>query len=349
MPIMVTCQCGRRFRAKDKDAGKRAKCSSCGAYFRIPQPSAGGSGAASVYGRIKPKHCLTVLMGPEMHGEHLRLRQNRVNTIGKAPDNGIILSDPRVSRHHCQITFNQKGWLIEDLNSTNGTYVNGQKVESKPLDPGDRIELGGFEMEFEVPHEERMQPARLAENLEALQSGDPNSSQAAMEFLASCGAKAADHIVPKLSGFDTISGHLAMEVLEKLGPDAVPALIQGLQDKDKHKRSSAARALGKLGARAASAVPDLLKALDDQDPTVYAEVAFALGQIGRAAVPGLLSALQSSDRSRQISAAWTLGHIGPDAAEAIASLNELAMVQDTQLSQMATAALKKIGSSEIKA
>lgn len=288
-------------------------------------------------------------MGPEMRGQHLRLRPNRVNTIGKAPDNSITLPDPRVSRQHCQISSTEKGWLIEDLNSTNGLLVNGQKIETKILDPGDRIEIGGFEMEFEAPQEAGARPARIDEHLEALQSGDPESSRAAMEFLASCGAKAADHLVPKLSGFDTIAGHLAMDVLEKLGPDAVPALIQALKDKDKYKRSSAARALGRLGAKAASAVPDLLAALDDQDPTVYAEVAYALGQIGRAAVPGLLSALRSSDRARRISAAWTLGRIGPDAIEAVPTLNELAEIPDQQLSQMAMAALKKIGPTQINA
>ena len=346
MPIRVTCQCGRGFQAKDTDAGKRAKCSSCGEYLRIPQRSADGAGSVSVYGQIKPKHCLTILMGPEMRGQHLRLRPNRVNTIGKAPDNSISLPDPRVSRHHCQITASEKGWLIEDLSSTNGIFANGQKIETKILDPGDRIEIGGFEMEFEAPCTTGTQPARIDEQLEALQSGDPESSRAAMEFLASYGSKAADHLVPKLGGFDTIAGHLAMDVLEKLGPDAVPALIQGLKDKDKYKRSSAARALGRLGAQAASAVPDLLVALDDQDPTVYAEVAYGLAQIGRAAVPGLLTALNSSDRARRISAAWTLGRIGP---EAVPALSELAAAPDQQLSQMAAAALKKIGPTQINA
>ena len=347
--IEVTCQCGRTFRAKDADAGKRGKCPGCGAYFRIPQASGGQSGAGSVYGSIKPKCCLTVLMGSELRGEHLRLRRSRVNTIGKAPDNAIPLPDPRVSRHHCRISWTEKGWLIEDLKSTNGTYVNGQKIESKLLDGGERIEVGGFELKFEAPCEQRAQPARLQEQLDALKSGDPESSQAAMEFLASCGATAADHIVPRLSGFDTISGHLAMEVIEKLGPDAVPALILALKDKDKLRRSSAARALGKLGSQSASAVPDLLQALDDQDPTVYAEVAWALGQIGSAAVPGLLKALSSTERTRRISAAWTLGRIGPDANQAVPILSELAQGQDPEVSQVATAALKQIGPPQVNA
>ncbi len=210
------------------------------------------------------------------------------------------------------------------------------------------IELGGFEMEFKAPLEDRDQRAGLDEHLRALQSGDPDSSRAARDFLVSCGAKAAEHIVPKLSGFDTISGYLAMDVIEKLGSDAVPSLIQALRDNDKGKRSYAARALGKLGSQAAPAVLELLQALSDQDPTVYAEVSSALSRIGRAAVPSLISTLGSSDDSLRISAAWTLGRIGSNALEAVPALDELAMLEDGQLSQLASAALRKIKSPKTK-
>ena len=350
MHIQVTCQCGRSFRAKDSDAGKRAKCPDCGVHFRIPQQDAELVASGSVYGTIKPKHSLTVTKGPEKLHEHFRLRRSRLTTVGKAPDNTVVLSAPMVSRHHCQISWTERGWLLEDLKSTNGTSVNGNKIDAAVvLDGSERIKIGDFELIFEIPKGEAVQPARIDEQLQALQSGDPQAGQAAIEFLASCGVKAADHLVPKLSGFDTMTGHLALNVLEKIGPDAVPALVQALKDKDKLARGSAARALGKLGSNAASAVPDLLEALDDQDPTVYAEVAWALGQIGAAAVPGLLKALGSSQRTRKLSAAWTLGRIGPDAAAALPHLSELTRNDDQEISQVAKAALKKISPTEISA
>ena len=352
MPIAVTCQCGRRFRAKDSDAGKRGKCPACGAYFRIPQqaPELVASASGSVYGNIKPKYCLTVAKGPERLQEYFRLRRSRITTVGKASDNAVVLPSPKVSRHHCQISWSPKGWLLEDLKSTNGTYVNGQKIDSHAILHGDeRIKLGDFELIFEVPEKRAVEPAHLDEKLQALQSGDPQSSQEAVEFLAGHGSQAAEHLVPRLSGFDTVSGHLALEVLEKLGSDAVSALVRALKDKDKLTRSSAARTLGRLGPKAASAVPELLQALDDQDPTVYAEVAWALGQIGAAAVPGLLKALGSSQRVRQISAAWTLGRIGPEAADAVPGLSELASHHDKEISRVAAAALKKINPTQINA
>ena len=342
MPITVTCQCGRRFRAKDADAGKRAKCSACGAYFRVPKQSPELIGTGFVYGAIKPKHCLTILRGPDRVHEHFRLRRARVTTLGKATDNAVILSDARVSRHHCRIAWTEQGWLLEDLKSTNGTYVNDQKVEKQILQGGDCMKVGGFEIGFEAPSQEQLQPARFEEQLELLRSDDPQARQSAVEFLAGCGPQAANHLVPRLSGFDTITGHLALDVLGKLGTEALPALVQALKDRDKLQRSSAARALGKLGPQAVSAVPDLLEALDDQDPTVYAEVAWALDQIGPDAIPGLLAALRSTERARRLTGAWTLGRIGPDAVDAVPLLNELVKDQDEELRQVASAALKKI-------
>jgi transcriptional regulator with GAF, ATPase, and Fis domain len=66
-----------------------------------------------------------------------------VITIGRALDNDVRLGSTKVSRHHSRIE-NQNGqaWVI-DLNSANGTSVNGERVDRRLLSPGDRIELGG--------------------------------------------------------------------------------------------------------------------------------------------------------------------------------------------------------------
>jgi pSer/pThr/pTyr-binding forkhead associated (FHA) protein len=54
-----------------------------------------------------------------------------------------------VSRHHSQITFRHSHYLLRDLRSTNGTFVNGQPIEAVVLAPGDVVSIGGFEMLFE--------------------------------------------------------------------------------------------------------------------------------------------------------------------------------------------------------
>jgi len=70
-------------------------------------------------------------------------------SIGRGLDNDLVIDDPRVSRHHSQITFRHNHYLLRDLRSTNGTFVNGQQVEAMVLASGDVVSIGGFEMMFE--------------------------------------------------------------------------------------------------------------------------------------------------------------------------------------------------------
>ena len=63
-------------------------------------------------------------------------------TIGRAPDNGIVLRDGRASRHHARIDARRGSLVLSDLASTNGSYVNDRRVESIALGEGDRIRVG---------------------------------------------------------------------------------------------------------------------------------------------------------------------------------------------------------------
>ncbi|MEK6719501.1 MAG: FhaA domain-containing protein [Chloroflexota bacterium] len=65
-----------------------------------------------------------------------------VLTIGRAPDNHVVLDDGRVSRHHARLTARAGSLVFTDLESTNGSVVNGTRVRELALGPGDRIELG---------------------------------------------------------------------------------------------------------------------------------------------------------------------------------------------------------------
>lgn len=62
--------------------------------------------------------------------------------IGKASDNDYIVNDDHVSRHHAYLLRNEQGWFIEDIQSTNGTYVNGCQVVKKKICSSDSIILG---------------------------------------------------------------------------------------------------------------------------------------------------------------------------------------------------------------
>lgn len=64
-------------------------------------------------------------------------------TIGKANDNEYVVNDPSVSRHHARLTYEEEGhWILEDLGSTNGTFVNGIQIARKQVTSKDVIKLG---------------------------------------------------------------------------------------------------------------------------------------------------------------------------------------------------------------
>lgn len=69
-------------------------------------------------------------------------------TVGRAEDNDIHLDDPMLSSHHARITTFFKASHIEDLNSTNGTYLNGKKIMTHTLHSGDTIVLGTYKLFF---------------------------------------------------------------------------------------------------------------------------------------------------------------------------------------------------------
>lgn len=64
-------------------------------------------------------------------------------TIGKAQDNDYVVDDAHVSRHHARLVHGEDGfWMLEDLGSSNGTYVNGAQIVKKRVTPTDQIRLG---------------------------------------------------------------------------------------------------------------------------------------------------------------------------------------------------------------
>ena len=66
----------------------------------------------------------------------------RTVTLGRATDNGLVLADGRVSRHHGRISVRRGTLVYTDLQSTNGSRVNGTAVDEVVLGVGDRIEVG---------------------------------------------------------------------------------------------------------------------------------------------------------------------------------------------------------------
>lgn len=71
-------------------------------------------------------------------------------TIGRSPDVDVVVSDPNVSRQHAEVWRTSEGVAIRDLQSTNGTYVNGHQISAVSLSPRDDVTIGGFHFRIEL-------------------------------------------------------------------------------------------------------------------------------------------------------------------------------------------------------
>jgi FHA domain-containing protein len=90
-----------------------------------------------------PKNAFLIIGGIKV----FQLDKSVIN-IGRRADNHLVLDDPRISRYHAQIRATKGRFVLFDLNSTGGTYVNGQRINQTVLYPGDVISLAGLPIIF---------------------------------------------------------------------------------------------------------------------------------------------------------------------------------------------------------
>ncbi|MFD3841776.1 FHA domain-containing protein [Streptomyces sp. NPDC058642] len=78
----------------------------------------------------------------ELNGRTWTLDASRPYTLGRDPQGDIVLDDARVSWRHATISWSGRSWVIEDHGSTNGTFVQGQRIHQLELGPGSAVHLG---------------------------------------------------------------------------------------------------------------------------------------------------------------------------------------------------------------
>ncbi len=71
-------------------------------------------------------------------------------TLGRGDDNDIVIDDPKASRHHALVRPSSRGWILEDLDSTNGTRVNGFRTSAQLLTDRDQIVVGATAFLFDA-------------------------------------------------------------------------------------------------------------------------------------------------------------------------------------------------------
>jgi pSer/pThr/pTyr-binding forkhead associated (FHA) protein len=151
---MITCpKCG----LENDDVANF--CSRCGSRLLVGDlsettvtyaPSADETKPLVPPGERQAVPLLVISSGGGREGERISLDSDLL-TIGRNPDSHLFLDDVTVSRHHARVIRDAAGFLIEDLNSLNGTYVNRRRVERHHLSDGDELQIGKFKLSFLEP------------------------------------------------------------------------------------------------------------------------------------------------------------------------------------------------------
>jgi predicted component of type VI protein secretion system len=89
-----------------------------------------------------------VIQSAEQKGRAYELKVDKT-TVGRVDDNTFQIADASVSSHHCEILLRGTEVIIRDLNSTNGTFINEEKISESVLKPGQKLRLGQIELSLE--------------------------------------------------------------------------------------------------------------------------------------------------------------------------------------------------------
>jgi len=113
----------------------------------------------------------------KLKGKALALPPEGKVVLGRSQQAHITIPDGNLSRAHCAVSAAGKGYKVEDLKSTNGTFVNGKQIEQALLKDGARIVIGETEMEFRV--QERLDDTETKMDLVPVGQPEPVSPRAA--------------------------------------------------------------------------------------------------------------------------------------------------------------------------
>ncbi len=89
-----------------------------------------------------------VVLSEGMTGRSYELKVDRT-TVGRVDDNAWCIAEPSVSSHHCEILLKGADVVVKDLDSTNGSYINDERITEAVLRPGQILRLGQVEMRLE--------------------------------------------------------------------------------------------------------------------------------------------------------------------------------------------------------
>jgi len=118
-----------------------------------------------------------VLLSEGLTGRAYDLKVDKT-TIGRVDDNSFPIAEGSVSSHHCEINLRGTEIVVKDLNSTNGTFINGQQITGEGvLKPGQILRLGQIEMRLEGEETKAVSGKRLPDHTMFIPQGVKLGSQ----------------------------------------------------------------------------------------------------------------------------------------------------------------------------
>ena len=112
-----------------------------------------------------------VVLSEGLQGRTYELQAEKAS-IGRLEDNSFQLSEASVSSHHCEVVLRGGEVLVRDLDSTNGTFIDGEQIKEGTLKPGQSLRLGQIELRLEI---EGVAPVAPSAGVSAKKSLDPHS------------------------------------------------------------------------------------------------------------------------------------------------------------------------------
>ena len=107
-------------------------------YTRIIDPAPAGEDLAVPPPGDQP----TLVWRPRLGEDQNYVLDRRLTKLGRHDENDVVLAGPTVSARHATVRVEPVGVVLEDEGSLNGTFVNGERIEQRLLEDGDRIQVG---------------------------------------------------------------------------------------------------------------------------------------------------------------------------------------------------------------
>jgi len=157
---------------------------------------------------------ITVILGDQQLGTHSM--KHHPFSVGRDAGCDVPIENIGLSRNHCRFLFEGGKYFVEDAGSSNGTFVNGERVEKSEVKDGDEVQAGKFKLVFKCSADEPPPPPKgAAPGIEPERAAAPSDQMKTFQM-------SADDLRAKMgSGGPSVAGQRASDVVGDAKPEGV--------------------------------------------------------------------------------------------------------------------------------